>query len=218
MLPRVDVMPDTATILLVRHAESEANAAHDAPEGDTDSPLSARGRAQALALAYAFERTDLTAIYCSDTRRATATVARIASKLGCGPITTPSLREPYNASRATEVMDPAAAAAFLERIRSGGPRAASRPTETHAELVARLRAFLDGCLPLAVASTIVVASHFATLNVLLRLLTEAAEPPPGLWTHFDNASVTRVDVGVHGSPPVGVIRYANWRSEDVSIA
>jgi bisphosphoglycerate-dependent phosphoglycerate mutase len=49
---RLDPVPGASTILLVRHAESEANAAHNALEGDTDSPLSERGVVQAAADPY----------------------------------------------------------------------------------------------------------------------------------------------------------------------
>lgn len=82
-------------LILVRHGESDANAA-GIYQGWFDSPLSPRGEAQAVATARAFAaRDDIrpVAVYASPLLRAWRTGSLIAAAVGLTPISHPGLRE-----------------------------------------------------------------------------------------------------------------------------
>ena len=82
-------------LILVRHGESDANAA-GIYQGWLDSPLSARGEAQAAATARALAaRDDIrpVALYASPLLRAWRTGEVIADALGLTPVAHPGLRE-----------------------------------------------------------------------------------------------------------------------------
>ena len=79
-------------ILLARHGETEWNAIRRV-QGWTDIPLSAKGEAQAQALAGRLSRTTLTAIYSSDLSRAARTAAPTADRHGLTVQSVPELRE-----------------------------------------------------------------------------------------------------------------------------
>ena len=83
------------TLYLIRHGETDANVA-GVWQGSTDSPLNARGEAQARALArrLADEALPIIAIYTSPLQRARQTAAIIARALGDVPvISDPGLAE-----------------------------------------------------------------------------------------------------------------------------
>ena len=82
-------------LLLVRHGESDANSA-GVHQGWYDSPLSARGEAQAVATARALAaRDDIrpVAVYASPLARAWRTGLAIGAALGLTPVPHPGLRE-----------------------------------------------------------------------------------------------------------------------------
>ncbi len=81
-----------ATILLVRHAESDWNRERRW-QGHADPPLSARGREQADELAERLVGEKLAAVYSSDLRRAVETATVVARGHGLDVITDPALRE-----------------------------------------------------------------------------------------------------------------------------
>lgn len=212
ILPAMECARAAASIYLVRHAQSVSNASVGAPERDTDSPLTELGQTQARALTTAFQYSDLSEIVCSDTARARETVAEIARTHGLSARESDRLREPRQAARSTQVLDLHDARAMLEQLRVNPPTTAIT-TETHAELLTRLRAeiaAMEGALE--ARRGLVICSHFVTMNVLLRLLTDPRDPTPGLWARFENASVTRVDVDVASGrrPLTGTLVYANW--------
>lgn len=190
-------------LLLCRHAQSVENAG-DTLETNTDSSLSERGILQAERLCHHLATQPLDAIYCSDTRRAIATVEPLAKIRGIDVQQTAQLREPLSGKPNTTFIDPSAIdAAFLERLPTRAP------TETLAQLTHRLRVFLHELRADQRARTILICSHFVTLNVLTRLLTVAGDPPPGLWAHFDNASLTHIDLNLSSHSLVGTLKYLN---------
>ena len=79
-------------ILLVRHGETEWNAAGRV-QGWTDSPLSDRGRAQAARLAARLAAFPLAAVYASDLSRARDTARALAAPHGLPVLDDPGLRE-----------------------------------------------------------------------------------------------------------------------------
>jgi probable phosphoglycerate mutase len=84
-------VPD-ARILLVRHAESEWNAA-GRWQGHGDPPLSERGRAQARRTAAALVGSGVEVLVSSDLRRAVETASALARVLGLEPLRDARLRE-----------------------------------------------------------------------------------------------------------------------------
>jgi broad specificity phosphatase PhoE len=80
------------TFYLVRHGESEANAARRFA-GQSDSPLTARGRQQAEAVADELENVRFDRIVSSDLSRTRDTAEVIARRHGMGVEVIPELRE-----------------------------------------------------------------------------------------------------------------------------
>lgn len=80
------------TLYLVRHGESEANATGRFA-GQHDSPLTARGREQAEAVAEFLSGVRFDRVIASDLSRARDTAAAIARRQGLAVETTPDLRE-----------------------------------------------------------------------------------------------------------------------------
>ena len=81
-------------LLLVRHGETDWNAAGRI-QGCTDTPLNARGRAQAAALAEKLRSSEerAEALYTSPLRRARETAAIVGAELALEPETVEALRE-----------------------------------------------------------------------------------------------------------------------------
>ncbi len=79
-------------LYLVRHGETDWNVERRA-QGFSDVALNEVGRRQAQALADAFRRVPLTAVYASDLRRAVETAQAIAAPHGLPVRTDPDLRE-----------------------------------------------------------------------------------------------------------------------------
>jgi broad specificity phosphatase PhoE len=80
------------TILLARHGESDWNR-EVRWQGHADRPLTARGRAQARALARRLDPFPLAAIYASDLARARDTARIVADRRGLQVVTRAGLRE-----------------------------------------------------------------------------------------------------------------------------
>src|ERR1044072_502566 len=85
-------MPLSTHVLLIRHGQSEGNAERRFG-GHTATPLSPRGRRQALATARALKDEELTAIYSSDLARAVETAEPLAKVTGLSINSTTAFRE-----------------------------------------------------------------------------------------------------------------------------
>ena len=85
-------MQRMTTLFVARHGETLDNAAQRW-QGWRDSPLSARGIAQAQALARRLASEPLAAIYSSDLGRALQTAHIVATPHGLAPCPEPALRE-----------------------------------------------------------------------------------------------------------------------------
>jgi broad specificity phosphatase PhoE len=94
--PRSSPGPLSATLLLVRHAETDDNVSMRL-SGWTDTDLSARGEAQVRLLADHFNRAhgDITALYTSSLTRARRTADAIGALTHQTPIVLEDLREMY---------------------------------------------------------------------------------------------------------------------------
>jgi probable phosphoglycerate mutase len=82
----------TTRFIVVRHGETEWNVQHRI-QGHGDSPLTARGRAQADAIAERLAEEHFDALIASDLGRTLETARRIASRTGHPVIADPRLRE-----------------------------------------------------------------------------------------------------------------------------
>ena len=203
--------PRATTFLVVRHAESVANA-----EGyfgsQSDSPLSALGEAQAAALARALSKAPIDAVYSSDLSRARRTVEAIAAQQGLAIHETPLLRE-RSMGELTRMTFAAAQEKHPEvwaRLVARDPHVAPPGGETHIELAARVARFLAETTPLHRGATVLIASHGGTIHHLVRQLLGVHDLALTFAMHVENASVSRVDLLERaGAPSVPRLLYVN---------
>ena len=153
-----------ARLLIVRHAQSEWNAA-GRWQGQADPSLSELGRAQARAAAAAPVLGDTAAVVSSDLARARATAEIIAAAVGAGPVVADAgLRErrvgPWQGLTAQEI----------ERRYPGDLAAGRRPAgwEGDDSLLARVLDALRRAAGLAGPGLVVIVSHAGVLYALER--------------------------------------------------
>jgi len=172
-------------LLLIRHGETALNVARVLQPADT--PLSARGIAQAEALAARLAAMDVQAIVSSDLPRALRTAQAIAAATGLGIETTPLLQERNFGDWRGRSYDgmPIDPLTMAEAPPNGESTLAfeQRVAEAFAHVVAR-----QG----TVGGTIAVVSHGLVLRVLLgahvRLADRTLAP-----TQLGNTSLSIVD-------------------------
>ena len=157
-------------LILVRHGETGWNA-ENRYQGATDVPLSARGQAQAKALAARLASGALDAIYSSDLQRAWETAARIAASHALQVLMEPRLREmsfgTWEGMTYEEIqrLDPQALAEWMaDPLTVAPPRG-----ESLAHLATRIGEMLDDMMELARDETVVLVAHGGSLRVLLCL-------------------------------------------------
>jgi 2,3-bisphosphoglycerate-dependent phosphoglycerate mutase len=162
-------VPET-TILLVRHGETEWNAAKRI-QGQTNSSLTERGRAQANTLADELDGESIAAVYSSDLDRARETAEILAARLDLPVVLDPALRErnfgSWEGKTVAELEEqwPGAWARWREGNEGEGD------VEDHLALAERVR---DAIRRLAAAhpgERILVVAHGGVIRVIL---TDAA--------------------------------------------
>ena len=188
-------------VLLIRHGQSEGNAAGRFG-GHTATPLSKRGRKQALATAHALASESLTAIYSSDLPRATETAAPLAKLIKVKIQGTEAFRE-----RSVGVMEgltfeeaaqkhPDQYAALLRRdfehVLSGG--------ESYRQLLDRAARKLDEVIETHKGGRIGVFSHTGTICILVLHLMGALDAPElkAVWIASSNCGISRFDLREDG--------------------
>jgi probable phosphoglycerate mutase len=194
-------MPDTTRVLLIRHGQSEGNAAGRFG-GHTATPLSARGREQALATARALATENFSAIYASDLMRAAETAEPLAQLTGLEVQLTDAFRE-----RSVGVMEgltfeeaaqqhPDQYAALLRRdfehVLLGG--------ESYRQLLDRASQELDQAITRHRGARIAVFSHTGTICILTLHLMGALDAPQlrPVWIATNNCGITRFDLHADG--------------------
>jgi phosphoserine phosphatase len=181
----------TGRIFLIRHGESEWNAARRYT-GLQDVPLNSLGRQQAICLADRLEHEPIAAIYSSPLRRAHQTAAALADRKGLPVNLDDRLREICHG--AWEGLTPTQVenqfAEEYERWRSLPERALMPQGESLRDLLARVQAFRRDYEPHDGA--VAIYSHDAVLRVLtLSMLGLGLEH---FWKFsFENGSITKMD-------------------------
>ena len=190
-------MPLATNVLLIRHGQSRGNAERRFG-GHTATPLSARGRNQALATARILKSEGLTAIYSSDLARAVET-AKPLSDLTHLPIHgTSAFRE-----RSVGVMEgltfedaaqehPEQYAALLRRdfeyVLSGG--------ESYRQLLDRAWQKLDEVIAENRGGKIALFSHTGTICILALHLMGALDAPElkPVWISSGNCGISKFEL------------------------
>jgi probable phosphoglycerate mutase len=191
------VVTNATNVLLVRHGQSKGNAERRFG-GHTATPLSARGRNQAVATAHTLKSESLTAIYSSDLARAMETAKPLSNMTGLVINGTTAFRE-----RDVGVMEgltfedaaqqhPEQYAALLRRdfdyVMSGG--------ESYRQLLDRARQKLDEIIEENRGGRIAVFSHTGTICILALHLMGALDAPElkPVWISSANCGITRFEL------------------------
>jgi 2,3-bisphosphoglycerate-dependent phosphoglycerate mutase len=192
---------DTTRVLLVRHGQSEGNAAGRFG-GHTATPLSTRGRRQAEATARALSEEKISAIYSSDLSRAVETAMPLARLTGLDVEQTDAFRE-----RGVGVMEgltfeeaaaqhPEQYAALIRRdfdhILLGG--------ESYRQMLERASRQLDRAIEQHKGGRIVVFSHTGTICILTLHLMGALDAPElrPVWIATANCGISRFELRTDG--------------------
>jgi len=185
------------TLLLVRHGQSEGNAARRFG-GHTATPLSSLGLTQAEAVAQSLSSESITAIYSSDLKRAVQTAEPLSKLTGLPINTTEAFRE-----RSVGVLEgltfedaaqkhPEQYGALLRRefehVLEGG--------ESYRQLLDRAWLKLDEILAEHRGGTIVVFSHTGTICILVLHLMGALDSPElkPVWLSSSNCGISRFEL------------------------
>lgn len=190
-------LTNATNVLLIRHGQSKGNAERRFG-GHTATPLSARGRNQAVATARTLKSESLTAIYSSDLARAMETAKPLANMTGLTVQGTTAFRE-----RDVGVMEgltfedaaqqhPEQYAALLRRdfeyVLSGG--------ESYRQLLDRAVQKLDEIIEEHRGGRIAVFSHTGTICILALHLMGALDSPElkPVWISSANCGITKFEL------------------------
>jgi probable phosphoglycerate mutase len=197
-------------VLLVRHAESAANAAQMFGS-QSDSPLTERGRRQAARLAQALAHLRIDAVYSSDLSRARDTVAPIAAPRSLSVIERDALRE-RSVGALTGLSFADARARHPEAweiLTTRDPHGRPPGGESLVDLQARVGAVLDELTATHRGATILLGSHGGAIVAMTRYLLGVRSFDVSLALSVSNASVTRVDLIASGHVALPRLVYAN---------
>jgi broad specificity phosphatase PhoE len=188
-------------LLVVRHGQSVANA-EGRIQGQFDSPLTDRGRAQAQALAQRLEHEgwSLAGLYASDLQRAAETARIIAQQFDVPLTLDPRLRE-YDFGLLTNLswneFKDRYPDIWRELDQDDGWM--SIPGAEDVDVFrARLAAMLVGIMDChGAAETVAVVAHGGSLGMLLEHILEMETHRPAPFA-FANASLSLVEYGPRG--------------------
>ena len=155
-------MSEPATFYLVRHGESEANAARRFA-GQSDSPLTARGRRQAKTVAKELAKVKFDKVVSSDLSRTRDTAEIIARAQGVPVEIVPELREIDVGDRTGQTFDEVAG---LPEWKENG-FVAWPGGETLDQVLARTLAAIDRLAGENPGRTILVVGHGGVNRILL---------------------------------------------------
>ena len=183
-------------LLLARHGETEWNAIRRV-QGWTDIPLSARGQAQASALADRLARLPIEAVYASDLSRAMQTAAPAAARHGLDVQPLPQFREKgfgdWEGLTQTELertYPDLWHRYHVERDMDARIPGGERWPDVHARISAVLHRILAAHS--GPDETVLLVGHGGSARILI-LEALQAPLPTLLHLHLDNASLSRLD-------------------------
>src|SRR5258705_2013929 len=194
-------MPLSTQVLLIRHGQSEGNAARRFG-GHTATPLSERGRRQALATAQALASESLSAIYSSDLPRAMETAAPLAKLIKIEIQAADAFREPSVGVMEGLTFEQAAEShpdqygALLRRdfehVLAGG--------ESYMQLLNSAARKLDEAIEEHKGRRIAVFSHTGTICILVLHLMGALDAPElkAVWIATSNCGISRFELREDG--------------------
>jgi probable phosphoglycerate mutase len=196
-IPEMEQAKDRATLILVRHGETEWNVAGRI-QGHSDSRLTARGAEQGRRAAERLAGLDVVAVYASDLGRARETGEIIAAPHGLSVKTVQELRErcygAFEGRTAEEIRtdDPGAFERWLGDRQGLAPPGGETQQELSERVVGALRE-IAGAHP---GETVAVATHGGPIKSAVFAVLEI---PIGSWDRawVSNGSVT-VLRGNHG--------------------
>jgi probable phosphoglycerate mutase len=183
-------------LFLIRHGETDWNS-QGRIQGHTDTPLNARGIAQAQQLATRFAGEPLDALYASPLARARATAEIIAQKIGAQVICDERLKE-----KGIGALEGLTAEEFKQRhpdLYAAWHHATTRVELPGEESIPvfqqRIQTFLDDvCARHSHDARIALVTHGGTLGMLIATAAgfDTSKRLP-FW--FDNASVSVIEIG-----------------------
>jgi probable phosphoglycerate mutase len=184
-----------AALWLVRHGESTWNTLGLAQGHRDEAELTARGAAQAAAVADQFRSLQVSAMFSSDLRRALQTAAVLARVPGLPVIRDARLRErSLGVLEGTPLSAVTPAATGLDGGMVVDPDARPRGGESVRDLYLRAASFCDDLARRlrGTAGDVVVVAHGGTLRVLHAYLSGVAVEQMS-WEPLENARVLRID-------------------------
>jgi len=181
-------------ILLARHGETVFNV-EGRWQGQSDSPLTARGRAQAQQLAAALADEPIAAVYSSDLGRAMATAHEMAAPRGLEVMGEARLREIHVGDWVglNRAQIEAGYGDMYHRWRYHPATLRLPGGETLAEAQARALDCIKDRMPLHLGQTIVLVTHGAIGQAIL--VEGVGRPVDDLWmkVRIDNCQISRLE-------------------------
>lgn len=190
-------------LIIVRHGQSEGNRDRMFT-GHGPSPLTARGREEARAVARRIAEKPVDALFSSDLPRAVQTAEPIAELTGVPIIQDLSLREKHFGDLTgmrfadLEAQHPDVWRGLLAR----DPRFQPPGGESHHECRARMSGFLARLFASRSSGRVVLVSHGVAINHLLySLMSTPPDAPPAMVFQIDNCSIQHAE-----RQPDGLVR------------
>jgi broad specificity phosphatase PhoE len=178
-------------LFLVRHGETAWNAQRRF-QGQSDIPLSERGRLQAAAIASALGSIPFKHAFASDLQRASATAQAIVAKRGLDVALDARLRE-FNFG-AWEGLTWAQIVErwpeFDQRLPLQARQYEPVEGENFEHVIARVRAFLDDLLAEVSTGYALIVTHAGALHAMMEVLAPKGFDPLGMV--FSTAGITRL--------------------------
>ncbi len=178
-------------LFLVRHGETAWNVGRRF-QGQSDVPLSERGRAQAAAIATALSSIPFSHAYASDLQRAVQTAQAILASRDLALATDVRLRE-FNFGAWEGLTWPEIIARWPEfdrRVPTQARQYEPVGGERFEDVVARVRAFLNDLRARVATGHALVVTHAGALHAVMEVLAPKGFDPLGMV--FSTASVTRL--------------------------
>jgi broad specificity phosphatase PhoE len=181
------------TLHLIRHGETDWNR-DGRIQGQSDPPLSERGREQAQALAESLATRPIGELWSSDLRRAVETAEPLAARLGLEVRVSPELRErDFGVNEGRLAAEVAAELGTVAGTAWHGPDDRHPEGESLREVYERVAAFLDALLADSPADEIALVTSGGPIRMAETYL--AREPVETVvWRAVENCSVTTVEV------------------------